>query len=115
MEVDVEGDEVHEVGDVEIFGGWEVGVADERLRAPSLHLVAQDTQELAHPLRAVPAYDVGRDLVADQEAEQGRMATAGVGGGAHRAADLRAHILAVEEADVLGPGHRDQHAEAMPG
>ena len=35
VQVDVEGDEVEEVGEVEVLGRREVGVADQRARAPA--------------------------------------------------------------------------------
>jgi hypothetical protein len=113
VEVDVERDEVDQLRHVEVLGRGEVRVADERRRRARLHLLAQHAEEVAHALGTVPADDVGRDLVADQEAEQGRVAAQRVGSGARRAADLRHQLAAVEEAHVLRPGNRHQHAEPV--
>ena len=115
VEVDVEGDEVDEVGHVEVLGGRKVGVAHQRGGRALLHLVAQRAQEVAHAIGSVPAHDVGRHLVADEEAEERGMVAAGLARGAHGAADLRHQGLVVEEADVLRPRDGDQHAQPVLG
>jgi hypothetical protein len=113
VEIDVEREEVDEVGDLEVLGGGEVGVADERARRSILHLVTQRAQEGRHALGPVPAHHVGRDLVADEEPEQRRVVAAVVGSGTHGSPDLRDGLAPVEKRDVLRPGNRHQDAHAV--
>jgi hypothetical protein len=115
MQVDVEGHEVEELGQIEILGGREVGVADERPRGLLLDVADQPAQEFAHPLRPVPANDIGRDLVADEQPEEGRVAAEVLCRRPHGATDLRHDVLAVEKADVLRPRNGDQHAQSVLG
>src|ERR1700687_5086890 len=76
MQIDVEGQEVGEVG-LEVLGGGEVGVAHQGGRLDALDHAGRLPQEPGDPLRPVPADDVGRDLVADQERAHRGMAAAG--------------------------------------
>ena len=115
VQVDVEGQEVDELPDVEVLGRREVGIAHERGRSAVLHDVGERAHEFPHPLRAVPADDVGRDLVTDQKPEKGRMTAAVLRRRAHRAADLGDDVLAIEKADVLRPRDRDEHPDATLG
>src|SRR5690606_5169276 len=68
LEEDVEADEVQEV-EPEVLGGRIVHVRGERRRVLRLHGPDQTVQEPLDRGRAVPAYDGGRDLVADRVAE----------------------------------------------
>ena len=76
MQVDVE---THKIGKIDgkIFGGWEIGIADQ---CPGV--LVPDTadklpQEPPHRLGAMPADHVRRDLVPDQIGKNRRVPTAG--------------------------------------
>ncbi len=112
MEIDVEAEEVGEI-DRQIFGRREIRVGDEPLGIDVLDEADELLEEGADVVRPVPAHHVGRDLVADQESEDRRMAIHRAHGLDHGALDVALDLGAVEEGDVLRPRHADQHLEAM--
>ncbi len=110
VQVDVEREEIGEVG-LEIFGGRIVGVADQRGGLHLLDQADQLTQEPGDARSAVPADDVRRDLVADQERADGRVIAAGLDHVRDGAADRIGDLLRVEKADVLRPRDSDEDPE----
>ncbi len=113
FEVDVEADEVQEVGP-EVLGGRVVHVRRER---PGVLRPRRADEAMQEPLdggRAVPAHDGCGDLVADRVAQH-----RGVPGAC---AHLRTHALldraraaaVVEKRDVLLPRQPDHHPQPVP-
>ena len=110
VQIDVEGHEIEE-GEIEILRGGVAGVGDQAVGVGLLDHVPQLREESLDAPRAVPADDIGRDLVADVIGQDAGMISTGFG----RAADAPARIglgpATLEEADVRGPGdvHEDGH------
>ena len=114
VQVDVEGEKVGELG-LEILRGRKIGVAHERARVDLLDHAHELAQKAGDPRGAVPADDVGRNLVADHVGRHRGMARARLHRVRHRSSDVRRHLLRVEEAHVLGPGDSHQQAHAAAG
>lgn len=108
VQVHVEGEEI-EARDLEVLGHREVGVGYQRLGVDLLDLVCERAQESPDAGRLVPADHVRRDLVPDEEGEQGpRRVAQGAGGVPHAAPDLPSFGAGIEEAEMLRPRDSDQ-------
>src|SRR5690348_14158869 len=68
MEVNIETDEV-EKAQIQIFRRWIIRVGEERIRREAFADIIQVIEKPADRARAVPADDVGTDLVAEAEGE----------------------------------------------
>ena len=114
LEVDVEGGKVEE-GQLEVLRRGVVHVGDERVGVFGLDRLVEVVQEALDAAIAVPARNLGRDLVADRVAEHGRVAGGGVGRLLDAADDRLAVRAALEEGDVVLPRDADHHAEVVLG
>jgi hypothetical protein len=112
VQVDVEGREVQE-RQVEVLGRRIVGVGDQAIGIDLLADVGQFPEEALDPPAPVPAHDVGRDLVGDAVGEDATVPAAAPGGPPHGLPRLRLRGRAFQETEVFGPGHIDQHLEAV--
>src|SRR5580765_2601484 len=96
VQVDVEREEVGEPG-LEILRGRKIGVAHERLRVDLLDHAHELAKKPGHSRRAVPADDVGRNLVADHVSGHCGMARALLHRARHRSSDVTYYLLRIEE------------------
>ena len=112
VQVDVETDEVGEI-DGKIFGRWVIGIADERVRVLGLGADNQASEKAAYRLGTVPAYHIGRYLIADQIGEDRRMAAASTDALPHCLTDLAAYRRAVEKSNVLRPRKSDENLQTF--
>ena len=103
MKINIEADEIGKI-DGQILGGGVIRVTDERLRMLRLRGGNQALKEPPHCFGTVPADNVGRDFIADQVGEDGRMAPTTAYAGDNRFLDLPLGRRAVEKGDVLRPG-----------
>jgi hypothetical protein len=109
VEVDVERGKV-EKREIEVFGGREVGVGHEAGGVGLLHFGGKRAQECAHTVSAMPANNVGRNLVTDRIAQNAREALAHFSGPANGLSRLGSRPAAVEKAEVLRPGDVDEQS-----
>ncbi len=112
VQVDVEGAHV-EAGEVEVFGGREVRVGEQRRRRRRLRVVVELAEEALDARRAVPAHHTRRDLVAHGEEQRGGMRRQATHIGGHLAPDAPCQRGVVEEGDVLHPRQPDHQAQAL--
>ncbi len=90
FEKDVEGDEVGLVT-VQVLRRGVVGIRDQLLGIRLVHQVRQLFQQRSHGLGPDPADDIGRHLVADADAQHGRIAGDASSQPARRGSRLSAH------------------------
>src|SRR6516165_3084047 len=110
MKINIEGDEIGKI-DGQILGGGVIRVTDECLGMLRLRGGDQALEKLPHCFDTVPADDVGRDFIADQVGENGRMAPTITYAGDNRFLDLPLGRRAVEKSDVLRPGEADEELQ----
>src|SRR5262249_19690560 len=96
----------------EILRGGITGIGDEAVGIGLLDHVPQILEESRDAARAVPADDIGRDLVADVIDQDAGVDPPGFGRAAYAPARIRLESAALEEADVSGPGN--VHEEGDP-
>ena len=100
VEVDVERGKV-EKREIEVFGGWEIGVGHEAGGIGLLHFGGKRAQECGHTVCAVPANDVGRNFIADRISQNAREASAHLSGPPNGLSRLGSSPTAIEKAEVL--------------
>src|SRR5439155_26727312 len=91
---------------------WKVAVRDERLRIGLLRNVSQLLQKTLDAALAMPADDVGRDLVSNAIGQNARKFSAGSDRRVDGGTSVTLRLSAVQKADMLGPRHVDQRANA---
>jgi hypothetical protein len=111
VEIDVIAVEVDLAGE-KVLGRREIGVSSEGEGIVLFDDVNERIEELLHPARAVPADEVGRDFVVDEEAEHGGVTRVGQGGLRNVLADGLQGFAVVEKEDALVPRDRDHDAQA---
>ena len=112
VQVDVEGDEIKE-RNIQVLGRWEVGVGHQAVGVRLLGDVHELGQETLDPTHAVPADDIGGDLVADVVSEHARVLAAPFGSLTYQGARLTLKALAGEKAKMLGPRNIDQSRHSV--
>lgn len=114
VEEDVEGDEV-EVAQVQELGGGIIGVREEAVGRGVVGGDQDFVEEGGNPAGAVPADDVGRDLVAHGDGEDRGVMGDGLDGGENGGAGGAALGAGAEKSGVRGPGGGDQEAQSAFG
>src|SRR5271166_4436345 len=89
----------------------EVGITDERFGVFVSDACDKPSDEAAHRFGAVPAYDVGRDLVADEVAEDTRVAPTVAHPGGYSFPNVGLGRSAVEKCNVLRPRKSDENLQ----
>ena len=112
MEIEVETTDVVAV-QVQVLGWRIVHIGQEAIRHSLLAHVVEISEELLDAALAVPAHDIGRDLVADGEEQRGRMCRQSFNRGGHLLPDLAHESRIAQEGDVLRPGHTHDHAQPV--
>jgi hypothetical protein len=113
MQVDVERTDIEE-RKVEEFGGREVHVGEQRLRHRRLRVFVELVEKPFDSDPSVPAHDARRNLVAERDRQQRRMAPQLADAADELAADLALERAIVEKRHVLRPGDADHHAQPPP-
>ena len=112
VQVHVHGEEVGGRARVEVLGGRKRRVADQHAGRVAPHRLDESCEEGADGRRPVPADDVGRNLVADEEAEE-RGVTSERPGRLDDGAARPVHGGGlVQEEHVLRPGHGHEDGES---
>ena len=112
LEVDIEADEIQK-RQLQVFGGWEIDVADQGSGVLLLHYAVQALDEFFDTPAPIPAHNGGGNFIANRVAEQRSMAAAGARRGADPVFDGTTSSPLIEESDVLFPRDSDHHIQPI--
>ena len=107
VQIDVEHHKIDPVG-AEVFRRGKVSKSDEAMRICTFGHADEFIEETARPCRALPAHDIGWNLIRDAEREHGRMFTTLPDCIANRRSGFLLSLLGVQETTGLPPGNIDQ-------
>ena len=112
MEVDVVGKKIRFARN-QILRRRKVGVGGQRPGVLVFDDSDQGIQKRLHPLRPVPAHQIGRNFVVDVVPQDGRMAGVRLGGPPHASPDLPTNRPVVQKQNPPLPRHRHHHPQAV--
>ena len=112
MEIDVVTVEIDLAGQ-QIFRGRKVGVGGEGEGVVAFDDADERVEELFHPPRAVPAHEIGWNLIIDEKTEQGRMTGIGLCRFRNVALNGGDSLAIVEKEHTLVPGNGNHHTQAV--
>ena len=112
VQVDVEGGEVQE-GEFQILGGRIVRVGRQAVRVGLMGDIGKFFEKSLDTMRAVPAHDIGRNLVADTISQDATVAASVFGSRPNTLPCIALSLFTIEETEMLGPGNIDQYLQIV--